>query len=57
MADEPKGAPPVTPKSKTRESLKPGQRAETGGDQYDRSRGQYSKTPKLSNRDDPLDRL
>lgn len=52
MADEPKGAPPVLPKSKRLDRLDKGQRAETGGDQYDRSRGQYSKNPPQSERFD-----
>lgn len=45
MTDKPKGAPPVTPKSKRIDRLDKGQRAETGGDWYDRFRGNYSKTP------------
>jgi hypothetical protein len=55
MADElPKGPPPVTPKSKSRENLDRGSRANTGGDPYDRSRGNYSKTPPQNDRDDPF---
>lgn len=45
MDNQPKGAPPVTQKGKTKQSLDRGQRADTGGDPYDRSRNKYSKTP------------
>ena len=49
MAEElPKGAPPVTPKQKSKETLERGQRANTGGDHYDRFRGQYAKNPPKS---------
>lgn len=46
MADqEPKGPPPVSSKSKGVKPLGNGERADIGGDPYDRSRQQYSKTP------------
>jgi hypothetical protein len=45
MADEPKGAPPVLPKSRRLERVEKGARADTGGDMYDRFRGNYSKNP------------
>lgn len=45
MADEKKGVPPVTPKSKRLQKLGPGERSDTGGDWYDRFRGNYSKKP------------
>lgn len=46
MADEPaSNVPPVTPKQKKIERLDRWQKADTGGDPYDRSRGQYSKNP------------
>lgn len=46
MAEEkPKGAPPVTPKQKSIEQVSKYGRANTGGDPYDRSRGNYSKNP------------
>lgn len=43
MKDNPKGAPPVTPKSKMRQSLDRWEKSDTGGDPYDRSQGRYSK--------------
>lgn len=43
MADLPKGVPPVTPKSIKKESLDRYTRADTGGDPYNRARGNYSK--------------
>jgi len=55
VADEPKGVPPVTSKSIKRESLERGQRADTGGDPYDRMRNNYSKSSKKS--EDPFDFL
>lgn len=49
MADsEPKGVPPVTPKQKSMQHLERGERANTGGDPYDRYRGQYAKNPPKS---------
>jgi hypothetical protein len=46
MAEKgPKGAPPVLPKSKRIDRIEKGGRAETGGDWYDRFRGNYSKNP------------
>lgn len=56
MADKPKGVPPVTPKSTKRQTLDRWSKADTGGDPYDRMRGQYSKnTPsKELDRDDEL---
>lgn len=54
MAKEtPKGPPPVTPKSVKRENLERGQRADMGGDQFDRARGNYSKNPPVRE-DDPF---
>lgn len=53
MADEkPKGAPPVLPKSKRIDRVEKGARPNTGGDPYDRARGQYSKNPPQSDRFD-----
>lgn len=51
MTKGPKGEPPVavTPKSKSIDRLEKGGRANTGGDPYDRYRGQYSKNPPPSN--------
>lgn len=46
--------PPITPKSKSREDLGRDQKANTGGEVYDRYRGQYSKNPPVSNTD-PFD--
>lgn len=44
MADDKKGVPPITPKSKTREQVERGMRAtSTGGDTYDRMQNRYSK--------------
>lgn len=43
--EQTKGVPPVTPKSKGTKSLGSGERADIGGDPYDRSRQQYSKSP------------
>lgn len=43
MDKEPKGVPPVTPKSVKRQTLERWEKADTGGDPYDRSRQQYSK--------------
>lgn len=43
MSEKAKGVPPVTPKSKSRETLDRWSKSNTGGDPYDRSRGQYSK--------------
>ncbi len=48
MAEESKGVPPVQPKSKSVERLERGQRANTGGDHYDRFRNQYAKNPPKS---------
>lgn len=43
--DLPKGAPKVTPKSTGPQNLERGELADTGGDMYDRIRGNYSKKP------------
>lgn len=54
MADkEPKGPPPVKSKTVNRQSLEYGQRADTGGDQFDRARSQYAKNPPVRE-DDPF---
>lgn len=46
MDKEPKGAPPVaSSKTKMRQTLDRWSKADTGGDPYDRARGQYSKNP------------
>lgn len=47
MADvEPKGVPPVAPKSKGVEQVPMGTKAQTvAGDLYDRQRSQYGKNP------------
>lgn len=47
----PSGVPPITPKSTSRQNLETGQRADTGGDQYDRATGQYSKNPPVRDED------
>lgn len=53
MDKEPKGVPPVSPKSKGVERLPANTKAQTvAGDLYDRQRSQYSKEPPLS--DDPF---
>ena len=49
---KPKGVPPVTPKSQKREELSRYQRADTGGDPYDRMMGNYSKKPREKSEDD-----
>lgn len=42
-------------KSLTKEDLERGQRANTGGDQYERMRGNYSKdAPTTTSEDDPF---
>jgi hypothetical protein len=52
---KPKGVPPVTPKSQKREELSRYQRADTGGDPYDRMMGNYSKmSNKKSGEDDSI---
>ena len=44
--NEPKGVPPITPKSKGIEQLPPNTKAQTlAGDLYDRQRSQYGKNP------------
>lgn len=45
VADEKKGVPAVSPKSKRLQKLGPGEKADTGGDWYDRMRGNYAKNP------------
>lgn len=54
MVDElPKEVPPVKNKTVNRQELTPFERAETGGDAFDRARGNYSKTPPVRD-DDPF---
>ena len=53
-----KSLPDVThhkTKSLTKEDLERGQRANTGGDHYDRSRGNYSKNAPHKGEDDPFE--
>lgn len=46
MEKQPKGVPPVTPKSKGVEQVSSGGRAQNvGGDPYDRYQNQYAKNP------------
>lgn len=48
---KPKGVPPVTPKSQMREEVSKYSRANTGGDPYDRMRGNYSKKSTVKDND------
>lgn len=43
--------PPVANKTTKLQNLENGQRADTGGDQYDRAMGQYSKNPPVRDED------
>ena len=45
MVDKSTGVPKPTDKSKSKDALRRGERADTGGDQFDRARGDYSKKP------------
>lgn len=46
MKDAPSNAvPPVKPKSTSMQSVGRYEKADTGGDPYDRMRGNYAKTP------------
>lgn len=54
MADQlPKEVPPVKNKTVNRQDITPGERPDTGGDAFDRSRGNYSKNPPVRE-DDPF---
>ena len=55
MDDKPKGVPPVTPKSTMKQSLDRWSKADTGGDHYDRSMGQYSKNAPKKDFDSDVD--
>lgn len=52
MASSKSEVPAVTPKSVKREELVRGQKADTGGDFYDRATGNYSKNAPVRE-DDP----
>lgn len=54
MAEEKKGVPSVSPKSKRLQKLGTGDKAETGGDWYDRFRGNYGKNPPQSEENSPF---